>query len=136
MKAISKGQGGFTLIELIMVIVILGILAVAVTSKYQDLQVEAINATVKGVAAEITSGSKINLAARTLGKAGSTNVTASNVCTETILQNFVSDNQIPAGYTISGSGDCSGGSGTVKCTITRSCGGSSCSANATIYCIN
>ena len=45
----KKSQGGFTLIELVIVIVILGILAVTAAPKFIDLTSDATAATLKGV---------------------------------------------------------------------------------------
>ena len=45
-----KNSSGFTLIELVIVIVILGILAVTALPRYLDVTEEAKNASVEGVA--------------------------------------------------------------------------------------
>ena len=50
-----RNNGGFTLIELIVVIVILGILAVTAAPKFVDLQSDARLATLNGMKAAINS---------------------------------------------------------------------------------
>ncbi|WP_296509200.1 type IV pilin protein [Rhodoferax sp.] len=57
-------QTGFTLIELVMVIVILGILSAVAIPKFVDLRSDAQTAATQAVAGAISSGSAINIATR------------------------------------------------------------------------
>jgi len=54
-----KKQGGFTLIELVVVIVILGILAVTAAPRFLNLQDDARNATLEGLAGAIQGASSM-----------------------------------------------------------------------------
>lgn len=64
---IRKSQGGFTLIELVIVIVILGILAAVAVPRFVDLSSEAAQAAVNGQASALASASAINFASCTVG---------------------------------------------------------------------
>jgi len=60
----TGGHGGFTLIELIMVIIILGVLSAVAIPKYVDLQAEAKASAASGVLGAAASACAINYAAR------------------------------------------------------------------------
>jgi len=62
-------QRGFTLIELVMVIVILGVLAAVAIPKFVDLKGDAQQAATDGVAGALSSAAAINYAARSISTA-------------------------------------------------------------------
>lgn len=87
-------HSGFTLIELVIVIVILGLLAVIAIPKYIDLSTDARTAAINGIAGALSSANSINYAAR---KANSSYGIAVTNCTD--LSSALTS-PLPTGYTI------------------------------------
>ncbi len=146
----NKSQSGFTLIELVVVIVLLGILGVTALGKFQDLSSEASAAAVEGVASEISGAAAVNYAKSIVGTPAVTiNATATgdnaiqadgivNACaisagTDTGLHNLLGADQFPAGYTTTANtaANCTAAGDTFECIIN---GENGATATATLIC--
>jgi prepilin-type N-terminal cleavage/methylation domain-containing protein len=115
----QKLQKGFTLIELIVVIVLLGILGVTALANFQDLSADATTAANEGIAAEISAASNINYAAALIGTPDAvidgTNAAECVAATTTALLT----GGLPGEHVIgAGVGDCAAIGDTITCAIT------------------
>ncbi len=107
----KRMQAGFTMIELIIVIVILGVLAAVAMPKFVDVSADAEGAAVKGVAGAAASAMNVNYGAR---KVNAANGSAVDNCDDagTLMQGGM-----PAGYVVSGGAIAA--EGTATCTVTK-----------------
>ncbi|MBC7701004.1 type II secretion system protein [Aquabacterium sp.] len=110
-----KKQSGFTLIELVIVIVLIGVLAAVGLPKYIDVKSEAQQKAVDSIAGSLGVASAANQAARQVNVAHGVPITD---CTD--VANALAGGR-PIGYTIATDPVAPGSS--VECSLTLDAGG-------------
>ncbi len=111
-----RNEKGFTLIEIVMVIVLLGILAAVAIPRYIDLQNDARDAALRGVVGSMSGAMSVNYAARSINVLNGSAVTN---CTDinTILMGGT-----PTGYIVTPAAIAAGA--TANCVVTPTTPGS------------
>lgn len=143
----QKSQTGFTLVELVVVIVLLGILGVTALAKFEDLSGQAADATEQGIASELASSAAINYASSVVGgtfaSIATADCTAGGGAPGAALDSLMASGAAPTAsltYAITGGGDvgvedgaCTAGQ-TFNCTVTHASGAVAGGATASIIC--
>ncbi|MDP2810877.1 MAG: type II secretion system protein [Rhodocyclaceae bacterium] len=131
-------QKGFTLIELIVVIIVLSVLAAVALPRFVDIKSDAVQAAVDATAGAVASASVLNYSRYQQSTGAATALDATGACTTLITSTLTGlvGASLPSGITVTGDSDCTApaSGATATCTLSHSGVSPAKTASAPVIC--
>lgn len=131
----QASRAGFTLVELVIIILILGILAAVVLPKVINMKDEAAGAAVAAMAGNVAGASYNNMLAKVIGNPAGVALNSATACSTTALAPLMNGGVFPVDFSVQaapGGEDCSKSAVvTVNCSFMHVASGKTASAAIT-----